>query len=262
MELPNDSSPQICHIQHQHPTSTHSSLGASLRKERAQRSLRHLLMPIITALLSLVDIVMDCYLVASHWHQGDTNWAVYTLCVVLFSMFIVDVVSASFYYSDQRDSNKTEWMKRIKLPVVRPWFYAFHCILLGRFVRCFQIFRTVRKVRGIKKDNQEEPTSIQCNRLYISQLYEMSILSVVEAFTEEAPQVALHSYILLQKGSFDWSSSSDVFAGTNAIKSLLLFSYSLLNFAVQIRLSNKDSVSLKWVSWASLFFFFFGACSC
>ncbi|XP_068730392.1 uncharacterized protein [Montipora capricornis] len=146
-----ESSPQICHIQHQQPTSTHSSLGASLRKERAQRSLRHLLMPIITAVLSLVDIVMDCYLVASHWHQGDTNWAVYTLCVVLFSMIIVDVVSASFYFSDQRDSNKTEWMKRIKLPVVRPWFYAFHLILCGRFVRCFQIFRTVRKVRGIKK---------------------------------------------------------------------------------------------------------------
>lgn len=265
------SSPQVCCIQHQEPmrteanseieeNNTHSSLAeedneASLWNERAQRSLFQLFMPFITALLFLADIVMDFKLAASHLDQGHQKWAAYTLGVVLFSLIIVDVVSASFYLSDQKDPNKTWWLTENNLQV-RPWFYAFHLILCGRFVRCFQTFRTVLIIRGIEQNDQEKPENIQRYRLHISQLYRMSILSVVEAFTEEAPQVALQSYILLQKGSFDWNSSSDVFVGINTIKSLFLFSYSLLNFAIQIRLSNKDSALLKLFTWASLLYFF------
>ncbi|KAK2561038.1 hypothetical protein P5673_016169 [Acropora cervicornis] len=54
---------------------------------------------------------------------------------------------------------------------------------------CFQIFKTVRVIRQIEYNNRQEPQNIQRYRLHISQLYEMSILGVVEAFTEEAPQV-------------------------------------------------------------------------
>ena len=52
--------------------------------------------------------------------------------------------------------------------------------------RCFQIFKTVRLVRGIQT---QHPDNIQRYRLYISQLQDLSILGVVEAFTEQAPQV-------------------------------------------------------------------------
>ena len=44
----------------------------------------------------------------------------------------------------------------------------------------------MRLIRGIES---QHPDNTQRYRLYISQLEDLSILGVVEAFTEEAPQV-------------------------------------------------------------------------
>ena len=52
--------------------------------------------------------------------------------------------------------------------------------------RCVQIFKTVRLIRRI---HVIDPDNTQRYRLYISQLQDLSTLGVVEAFTEEAPQV-------------------------------------------------------------------------
>ena len=61
---------------------------------------------------------------------------------------------------------------------------------------------------------------------------------------------------MLQKGIFDWTSSADIFAAVNIFKSVILFSCSLVNFAVRIRRSKDDTGSLKWISWASFLYFF------
>jgi hypothetical protein len=48
------------------------------------------------------------------------------------------------------------------------------------------MFKTVRLIRRIQNPH---PDNLQRYRLYISQLQDLSTLGVVEAFTEEAPQV-------------------------------------------------------------------------
>lgn len=227
--------------------------GTSLWNGRAKSGLLALCTPFLIALLFLIDVSMDFKLAASHWSQGNPKWAAYTLGVVALSLIIVDVVSFIFYFSDRQDDNKTWWLKQDKLHV-RPWFYLLHFVFCGRIVRCFQIFKTVRVIRQIEYNNRQEPQNIQRYRLHISQLYEMSILGVVEAFTEEAPQVALQFYISLQK-DFDWNSPADIFVALNILKSLILFSYSLLNFAVNIRQSKEDAALLNWISWASVLYF-------
>ena len=68
-------------------------------------------------------------------------------------------------------------------------------------------------------------------------------------------QVALQFYISLQK-DFDWNSPADIFVVLNILKSLIFFSYSLLNFAVNIRQSKEDAALLNWISWASVLYFF------
>ena len=52
--------------------------------------------------------------------------------------------------------------------------------------RLFQILKTVRFIRRISTPHKENS---ELYRLYISQQVDTSTLSVVEAFTEEAPQV-------------------------------------------------------------------------
>lgn len=228
--------------------------GTSLWNKRAKRGLLALLTPFLIALVFVVDVSMDIRLAASYWREGNPTWAAYTLGVVALSLFIVDVLSFSFYFADQQDHNKTWWLKQDKLHV-RPWFYLLHFFFLGRMVRCFQIFKMVRIIRKIEDNDRENPQNIQRYRLHICQLYEMSILGVVEAFTEEAPQVALQFYISLQK-DFDWNSPRDIYVVFTILKSLILFSYSLLNFAVNIRHSKEDAALLNWISWASVLYFF------
>lgn len=102
--------------------------------ERAQCGRFQLLFPLFTALLFLADVGLDCNVAVTHFMQGDHRWGTYTLGVVVFSLVITDVLSASFYLSDQKDPGKTEWLSRNNLDV-RPWFYAFHFIFCGRLVR-------------------------------------------------------------------------------------------------------------------------------
>ena len=74
-------------------------------------------------------------------------------------------------------------------------------------------------------------------------------------FTLLFQQVALQFYISLQK-DFDWNSPTDIYVVFTIIKSLIFFSYSLLNFAVNIRQSKEDAALLNWISWASVLYFF------
>ena len=66
-------------------------------------------------------------------------------------------------------------------------------------------------------------------------------------------QVALQLYVLLQKGTFDWTSLPNVLVTINIIKSLVLFSFSLLNFFRCLRLGNENSELLELFSWPSFF---------
>ena len=112
--------------------------GTSLWNGRAKSGLLALCTPFSIALFFLIDVSMDFKLAASHWSQGNRKWAAYTLGVVALSLFIVDVLSFIFYFSDSQDDNKTWWLKQDKLHV-RPWFYLLHFVFCGRIVR-YDIF--------------------------------------------------------------------------------------------------------------------------
>ena len=116
------------------PSVTEETDMANFWNRRAQCGRMQLLFPLFTAFLFLVDVGMDCEIAVTHFEQGDLRWGAYTLGVVVFSLIIIDVLSASFYFSDQRNPGKIEWLTRNNLQV-RPWFYGFHFIFCGRLVR-------------------------------------------------------------------------------------------------------------------------------
>lgn len=62
-------------------------------------------------------------------------------------------------------------------------------------------------------------------------------------------------YILIQKGTMDWTSFADVFVAINIMKSLVLFAFSLLSFCRFLRLGNEHSKLLELFSFASFFHF-------
>ncbi|XP_022809394.1 XK-related protein 6-like [Stylophora pistillata] len=233
------------------PQITEVDPEAKFWQQRGQCSRFALVNPLFIALMFLVDVVMDCKMAATHYEGGDHKWAAYTLGVIIFSQVFTEILSAIFYHDDLTNEGKTSWLKHFKLRV-KPWLCAIHLILCGRFLRCFQIFKTVRLIRRIDEPHED---NCQLYRLYISQLQDSSTLSVVEAFTEEAPQVALQMYILVQKSSLDWTSFANWFILVTIIKSLCLFSFNLLTFVRMLRLGKQDSQLLELFSFASLLHF-------
>jgi len=209
-----------------------------------------LLFPFLTTSLMLLDVAFDLKVAITHYCRGDIAWASLTIAFALVSLVSINIVSANWFLEDQR-SFKMEIMSKNGLAIKR-WFYVCHVFLCGGLLRCCQIFRTVRLIRGKKT---QSPGDKERFRLYIAQLQDSSALGVLEAFMEEAPQVSLQLYIMLRRRSFDPASYEDLTVALSIPKSLVLFSFNLLIYARYIRLADRESHQLKWLCLGALFFF-------
>ncbi|XP_078349287.1 XK-related protein 6-like [Oculina patagonica] len=218
--------------------------------ERGKCSRFDLLFPFLTALLSLLDTGMDVEVAVTHYRRGDYSWGVLTLAFAFVSLVSIGIVSANWYLEDQK-SYKREILKKNGLEI-KKWHYLCHFFLCGGLLRCCQIFRTVRLIRSIK---HQSPDDKERYRLYIAQLQDSSTLGVLEAFMEEAPQVALQLYILLRRGSLDLASFEDLIVALSIPKSLALFAFNLLIYARYIRVADEESRQLNWCSAGSLLYF-------
>ena len=103
-------------------------------RKRGKCGRQQLLAPLCALFLILFDVGMDFKVAVTHFMQGHYNWGAYTVGVVIFSLVIIEALSASFYISDQRDLNKTYWLKQNSLEV-KNWFYWLHFVCCGRILR-------------------------------------------------------------------------------------------------------------------------------
>lgn len=103
-------------------------------RKRGKCGRQQLLAPLCALFLILFDVGMDFKVAVTHFMQDDYNWGAYTVGVVIFSLVIIEALSASFYISDQRDLNKTYWLKQNSLEV-KNWFYWLHFVFCGRILR-------------------------------------------------------------------------------------------------------------------------------
>lgn len=218
--------------------------------ERGKCSRFNLLFPFLTLLLALVDTAMDVRVAVSHYRRGDDIWASLTLAFVIISVVIIEIVSANWYLEDEKGYKK-EILKKHGLEI-KKWHYLCHFILCGTLLRCCQIFKTVRLIRRIKGQTSDDKERY---RLYIAQLQDASTLGVLEAFMEEAPQVALQIYILLRRGSVDLGSFEDLIVVLSIPKSLALFALHLVIYARYLRDGDEESPQMSWCSFSSLLYF-------
>lgn len=113
----------------------------------------------------------------------------------------------------------------------------------------------MRLIRQIKNRTSDDKDDKERYRLYIAQLQDVSTLGVLEAFMEEAPQVALQIYILLRRGGVDLGSFEDLIVVLSIPKSLALFALHLLIYARYLRDGDEESPQMSWCSFGSLLYF-------
>ena len=101
--------------------------------ERGKCSRFNLLFPFLTLLLALIDTAMDLRVAVSHYRRGDNIWASLTLAFVIFSVVIIEVVSANWFLEDER-SYKKEILRKHGLEI-KKWHYLCHFFFCGSLLR-------------------------------------------------------------------------------------------------------------------------------
>lgn len=76
---------------------------------------------------------MDLRVAVSHYRRGDNIWASLTLAFVIFSVVIIEVVSANWFLEDER-SYKKEILRKHGLEI-KKWHYLCHFFFCGSLLR-------------------------------------------------------------------------------------------------------------------------------
>lgn len=82
----------------------------------------------------------------------------------------------------------------------------------------------------------------------VSQRSDLSIIGLFNAFLEDAPQLLLQLYIVVSRGGFNTASIRDIWVAISSCVSLILFSYSVMNFTKWQRAGKEDSAQVPWYS--------------
>ncbi|XP_032240776.2 XK-related protein 4 isoform X2 [Nematostella vectensis] len=217
------------------PTYAPTDPKARLWFGRALCTRLDLLLPLISIVLNVTDIVLDLLVALEHWRRKDYIWFTLTVLIVVISSVVVQIYSA---YKLWERVVMNKWLEKIGIKT-NAISYIMHVFQLGQALRFWRIFRTVRRIRALDDTHDDEQTKMQKQRLLIDQQLSVRLLGVLTAFMEDAPQTVLQLYILVISMRWEWT-QGNILMTVNILKSLAMFSLSLVGYAKYTHLADAD----------------------
>ena len=221
-------------------------------------------MNIANILLYIFDYIMDIMVV--YWlHQEEKademvwTWVVLTLCLIFVPLAVVNLFSIVWYHEDHKVHEggfcpaPEARSLRQKLVLI-----FSHLLLVGPVVRLCQVITV-----GLQE--MKQPHSQAGGRIYRSpeyvQLYmkrkyyerDLAYLTMIDSFTQDAPQLLLQSFILLSNHYSElqhWETSVTQLA--SVILSLLSLSLSLVSYSQASRWADPTMPQLSLLARLSL----------
>ncbi|XP_014829945.1 PREDICTED: XK-related protein 8-like [Poecilia mexicana] len=140
--------------------------------------------------LFLVDIVLDVLAAVEFYKEGSYLCLGVLLVLLIGSSVLVQLYSWLWYSYDQ-----FEMRTRVE-ESAKPGLGVLHWVQLGIYVRHVAVMETSVKSCCSDCDSQEEDTAAFLNQ-------DLSMLRIIETFSESAPQIVLMLTVLLQDGSLE-----------------------------------------------------------
>lgn len=176
-----------------------------------------LIFVIISIVLYVVDIGLDCFVAYKHYLNISVNplYFYFTLAFVVLSAIITDIFSLWWYYFEYRVKKETEQ----ELPS-KHWIVIR---LVGSILLLGPVLRYIDTIRYGLQGRKKHLTSEQRRWYHMQMQYERvdgAMLRLFEAFVEAAPQTLLQLYIILEQG-LEGEKDQNVFLSTYKLLHLM-----------------------------------------
>ena len=228
-------------------------------------------MNLANVLLYIFDYVMDIMVV--YWlHQEEKadervwTWLVLTLCLIFLPLVVVNLFSIVWFHEDHKvheggfcpAPEKRSLQQRLGLIIS-------HLLLVGPVVRQCQVISV--GLQEMKHPHRQagggrcEHSSAVCRspeyvQLYMKRKYyerDLAYLTMIDSFTQDAPQLLLQSFILLSNHYSElqhWETSVTQLA--SVLLSLLSLSLSLVSYSQASRWADPSMPQLSLLARLSL----------
>ncbi|XP_054771951.2 XK-related protein 4-like [Lytechinus pictus] len=186
---------------------------------------------IVGMALYIADHVTDIVVGVQYWRRGDTLWSAMTFVFVFVPSLVLQYFSFRWFVLDTRENGK-DGPKALKKPL-RAWcqWLITHALQLGAIKR---YWRTVKYGLRSRRD-------IKYYNMMIYEYRDLSMLRLLEAFMESAPQLVLQVYIMLESEEFHWLTAA------SAVVSLSSLAFSLESYHNVLRVSRKDRLNISYL---------------
>lgn len=181
---------------------------------------------IIISLLSyILDTISDVFIIIVFYLEGHYIWGSLSLAFISLSSVSMLLFSFRWHVTDRTLTCKT---------------FLPHLVFLAPLHRYIEVLRLGYKSRQTrKKDDLDD--ALRAN-------VDVSMLRLIEAFTESAPQLVLQLYIMLKFSHYNW------LIGVSTVLSLTSVAFSLTAYNDALRMAYKENYNRSWLGISTLTF--------
>ena len=144
--------------------------------------------------------------------------------LVFLPTIIVQIFSMRWHIMDSQD-----------IPLSR-CLWIVHSILLGVIQRYITVI-------GLYNDAIDTQDETDFKRFY-QQQSDVCMLRLFDAFTESAPQLVFHLYVLIVKS--DWTNEQAAWTGISAVASVVSLGWGITAYSSAMRMIRADKAKLSW----------------
>ncbi|CAN9503534.1 unnamed protein product [Ophioblennius macclurei] len=188
---------------------------------------------IVGLVILVMDVVLDVMAVVDFYQAGAYVTLGLLVLFLVGSSFLVQIFSWLWYKSDN-----FEFLTSMEQRVSRQCLGIFHLFQLGIYFRHLGMLEISLKTFCMNSNDESQNTAA-----YLS--HDLSMLRIVETFSESAPQLVLMLTILVQKGDPDPITVMKAVASASALAfSVTMYQRSLRSFLPD---TNKQTVKTSLV---------------
>ncbi|XP_041484932.1 XK-related protein 6-like [Lytechinus variegatus] len=186
---------------------------------------------IVGMALYIADLVTDIVVGVQYFRRGDILWGSMTFVFVFVPSLVLQYFSLRWFVLDTRENEKDE-PKALKRQLrARCQWLITHALQLGAIKR---YWRTVKY--GLRSRRE-----IKYYNMMIYEYRDISMLRLLEAFMESAPQLVLQVYIMLESEEFHWLTA------VSTVVSLGSLAFSLESYHKVLRVSRIDRLNISYL---------------
>ncbi|XP_040851662.1 XK-related protein 9-like [Ochotona curzoniae] len=184
------------------------------------------MMSVLGIIIYMTDLIVDIWVSAKFFREGQYIFGVLTLSFMLFGTFVVQCFSYSWFKADLKQAGQE----------IQNCFLLLHCLQGGVLTRYWFALKNGYHIafKYSNKANNVMEEQIDPLKEVIDRVTDLSMLRLFETYLEGCPQLVLQLYIFLEHGQANFSQYLSIMVSCCAV------SWSTVDYQIALRKSLPD----------------------